>query len=322
MRVVNVFGTLATLASLAALGAVTGCDAAGAPRSPDGPASTPAENTVGDDGARAAPLGRSDRQRRDRRVRAFGRGFAGADPRQGSLEGCGGRRIAWSARKKRFIVPVDVQTESGRGLDLRFYDDEGQQRDILRVCQPGECEERLDDLVKSLAPKLTARLTEEGYEAIYSVGWPSGRDEIDVSAVGGRLRYQGGRLTLARAKKPPVSLRSLGGRSPKTDELAAVYPVPEAKLLAVFAGEALRLQAAVAPEPLPVSALGLCVALLRSDNRPVSVSFRSHFRVPPRPPLCYGGNEISSWFQSAPNDSSLAAPPLPQGACWSLLRSA
>jgi hypothetical protein len=149
----------------------------------------------------------------------------------------GGRRIAWSATKKRFIVPVDVQVEAGRGLDLRFYDDEGQRRDIQRVCQPGECEEHLDELVKALIPKLAARLTEEGYEAVYSVGWPSGRDEIEVSAIGGRLRYRKGRLSLVRDKRAPVPLRGLGGRSPKTDELAAVYPVPAAKLLAVFAGE-------------------------------------------------------------------------------------
>ena len=147
----------------------------------------------------------------------------------------GGRRIAWSASKKRFIVPVDFHTDGGRGLDLRFYDDEGQQRDIQRICQPGECEERLDDLVKDLMPKLAARLSSEGYEGVSSVGWPSGRDEIDVNAVGGKLRYQRGVLSVVRGSKA-VSLHSRG-KSPKADGLSAVYPVPSAKLLGVYADE-------------------------------------------------------------------------------------
>jgi hypothetical protein len=140
----------------------------------------------------------------------------------------GGRRIGYSAKKKRFVVPVDFRTDAGRGLDLRFYDDEGAQREILRVCQPGECEDRLDEIVKDLLPKLVARIDQEGFEAIFSVGWPSGRDEIDVSALGGKLRYEQGRLSVVRDKKTaPLH----GGKAPRGAQLSAVYPVPTAKLL-------------------------------------------------------------------------------------------
>lgn len=140
----------------------------------------------------------------------------------------GGRRIGYSAAKKRFIVPVDFRNDSGRGLDLRFYDDDGAQREIQRVCQPGECEDRLDEIVKDLLPKLAGRLGAEGYEPIYSVGWPSGRDEIDVSALGGKLRYEQGRLSVVRDKKTsPLH----GAKAPRGATLSAVYPVPAAKLL-------------------------------------------------------------------------------------------
>jgi hypothetical protein len=149
----------------------------------------------------------------------------------------GGRRIGWSATKKRFVVPIDTRTDAGRGLDLRFYDDEGAQREIKRVCQPGECDEHLNEIAKDLIPALTARFESEGYEAVYSIGWPSGRDEIDVSSLEMKLRYDKGRLSAVREKKPATPLRTLGGRSPK-GALTAIYPVPAAKLVgAVAEGE-------------------------------------------------------------------------------------
>jgi hypothetical protein len=147
----------------------------------------------------------------------------------------GGRRIAWSASKKRFIVPTDARVENGRGLDLRFYDDEGQQRDIQRVCQPGECEERLDEIVKQMIPTLAARLDREGFEGISSVGWPQGRDEIELGTLNAKLRNERGKLALVREKKT-TPLKALGGHAPKGD-ISVVYPVPAAKLLGVVAGE-------------------------------------------------------------------------------------
>ena len=151
----------------------------------------------------------------------------------------GGRRIGYSTSKKRFVVPADMRTDGGRGLDLKFYDDEGAQREILRVCQPGECEDRLDEIARELIPKLAARLQSEGYEPINAAGWPSGRDELAVGSLGGKLHYEKGRLSLTvDGKKAPTSLRTTGGKSPRSDGLQAVYPVPAAKLLgAVVEGD-------------------------------------------------------------------------------------
>lgn len=145
-----------------------------------------------------------------------------------------GRRIGYSAAKKRFVVPIEMRANGGRGLDIRFYDDEGNQKENQRVCQPGECEERLNEIAKELIPKLATRLKDEGYEALYAVGWPEGRDELDVTTMNLKLRYQKGKLSLAREKKPAAPLRALG-KAPKAEALSAVYPVPAAKLVAAFA---------------------------------------------------------------------------------------
>ena len=110
-----------------------------------------------------------------------------------------------------------------------------QQREILRVCQPGECEESLDEKAKELLPKLAARLGSEGYEPVSSVGWPEGRDEVEVGALQAKLHQDKGRLSLVREKKS-TPLRALGGRSPR-GEITAVYPVLSAKLIGLLAGE-------------------------------------------------------------------------------------
>jgi hypothetical protein len=146
----------------------------------------------------------------------------------------GGRRIGWSASKKRFVVPIEMRADGGRGLDLRFFDDDGNQRENQRVCQPGECEEKLNEIAKDLIPKLVSRFESEGYEAVSSIGWPSGRDEIDVSSLELKLRFDKGKLSAVREKKPPTALRVGGGKGPKA-ALSAIYPVPAAKLVGAFA---------------------------------------------------------------------------------------
>ena len=67
------------------------------------------------------------------------------------------------------------------------------------------------------------------------MGWPSGRDEIEVGTLQAKLRQEKGRISLVREKKT-TQLRALGGHAPK-GEITAVYPVPAAKLLGVLAGD-------------------------------------------------------------------------------------
>lgn len=211
-----------TLASLAACGPATPAQTPEAAK--DAPASEPAASASAEPApaeAKAAPAAEP----------------SPAEALARDLVKTGGRRIGWSASKKRFVLPVDFRTDGGRGLDLRFYDDEGAQREILRICQPGECEERLDEIVKEMLPKIAGRLEKEGFEAVSSVGWPSGRDEVEVGALGARLRFEKGRISLVQEKKT-IALRALGGgKGAKSEAPTALYPVPAAKIMGALGGE-------------------------------------------------------------------------------------
>jgi hypothetical protein len=58
-----------------------------------------------------------------------------------------------------------------------------------------------------------------------------------VGSLGIKLRYDKGRLSVVREKKPALPLRALGGKALRADALSAVYPVPAAGLLAAFADQ-------------------------------------------------------------------------------------
>lgn len=147
----------------------------------------------------------------------------------------GGRRIGYSATKKAFAHPVERRVPSGGfSLDIQFTGEDGSPRDAMRVCQPGECEDRLDEMLKTFLPKLTERLESDGYTAIRAIGWPGGGDELEVQSLSAKLRYQKGKLTKVIEGKPAAPLAKLGG--PRFDSAPeAVFVVPGGKLLAVFA---------------------------------------------------------------------------------------
>lgn len=146
----------------------------------------------------------------------------------------GGRRIGYSATKKAFVHPVERRIQNGFSLDIQFTGEDGSPRDAMRVCQPGECEDRLDEMLKAFLPKLTERLESEGYTTIRAIGWPGGGDELEVQSLSAKLRYQKGKLTKVLEGKPAAPLTKLGG--PRFDSAPeAVFVVPGGKLLAVFA---------------------------------------------------------------------------------------
>ena len=141
----------------------------------------------------------------------------------------GGRRIGYSATKKLFAYPSEQRRADGFRLDIVFAGEDGRQRDVMQVCDFAECAEKLDELAKEVGPKLSARLEGDGYVAIRGIGWPSGRDELDVSSMGMKLRYTKGRLEGVHEGKPAVSIGQIKG-----SELLALFVVPDSKLLAVF----------------------------------------------------------------------------------------
>ncbi len=146
----------------------------------------------------------------------------------------GGRRIGWSASKKMFAVPNEKRTGESFSIEILFYGEDGNSRDPMRICQPGECEERLDEILKEMLPKVTAKLDEGGYVTLRSIGWPEGRDELEVSSLGMKLKYDKGRLEGVKEGKPKVQLQVAGGRMDAAG-LKAIFLPPDSKLVGVFA---------------------------------------------------------------------------------------
>lgn len=147
----------------------------------------------------------------------------------------GGRRIGYSATKKMFAFPMEQRSERGFGLDVSFVGEDGAEKSRTRVCQMGECEEHLDEIVKDLLPKLAERLEGEGYVAIRGIGWPQGRDDLEVSTLSMKLKYSKGRFEALREGKPAAAIRQAGGKKLSTDTLFAIFVVPDSKLLGVLA---------------------------------------------------------------------------------------
>lgn len=147
----------------------------------------------------------------------------------------GGRRIGYSATKKMFAYPAEQRSETGFGLDIQFVGEDGKPRDMMRICQIGECEEHLDELSKELMPKLSSRLESDGYVSIRGIGWPQGRDELEVSSLSMKLKYAKGSLSALREGKPAAKLTVQGGKRLTADTLLAVFVIPDTKWLPVFA---------------------------------------------------------------------------------------
>lgn len=147
----------------------------------------------------------------------------------------GGRRIGYSATKKMFAFPMEQRTERGFGLDIQFVGEDGQPRDRTRVCQIGECEEHLDEIVKELLPKLAGRLESEGYIAIRGIGWPQERDELEVSTLSMKLKYTKGRFDSIKDGKTAGQLRQVGGKKLSAESPFAIFIVPDSKFLGVLA---------------------------------------------------------------------------------------
>jgi hypothetical protein len=191
----------------------------------DGPAGGEGDAAAGTKDETAAPAG-------DAPAGGTASGGASESDASGSqalardLIKAGGRFVGWSATKKSFVHPQQRRSGQSTSLDVVFTDEEGRAKDVMRICQIGECEEGLTELAKEAMPKLTSRLDGEGFVAVRAIGWPQGRDELDVSALGMKLKLAGGTLQGVREGKPV----RIGAVKPK---LLAVFVVPDAKLLGV-----------------------------------------------------------------------------------------
>jgi hypothetical protein len=145
----------------------------------------------------------------------------------------GGRRIGFSASKKLFAVPNEKRTETNFGLDVFFYGEDGANRDPIRVCQMGECEEHLSEKLDEVLPKIVQKLDEGSYVSVRGIGWPDGRDELEVSSLGMKLKFKSGRLEGLREGKPAVQFQVAGGRL-DIAEIKAIYIPTDSKMMGLF----------------------------------------------------------------------------------------
>ncbi len=145
----------------------------------------------------------------------------------------GGRRIGFSAAKKLFAVPNEKRNETNFGLDVFFYGDDGANRDPIRVCQMGECEENLTEKLDEVLPKIMQKLDEGSYVSVRAIGWPNGGDELEVSSLGMKLKFKGGRLEGHREGKPAVTFQVAGGRL-DISEIKAIYLPTDSKMMGLF----------------------------------------------------------------------------------------
>jgi hypothetical protein len=214
------------------LALLAGCGAPPPPSSPDAP---PAEAPApGEEAAPADPSGEAAPASEAAPAEAAPQGAAPSEAEALARDflKSGGRRVGYSASKKSFAYPFEQRREDGFRLDIVFTDEEGRRKDALEVCDFAACAEKLDEIAKDLLPKLAGRLEGDGYASIRGLGWPSGRDELEVGTLGMKLRYANGRLEALREGKPPASLGPIGAKKP---ELLAIFVIPDVKRLGVFA---------------------------------------------------------------------------------------
>jgi len=145
----------------------------------------------------------------------------------------GGRRIGWSATKKTFAVPYEKRNETSFSIEVHFYGEDGQSHDPMQICQMGECAEKLDEKFAELLPKLAQRLEEGEFTPLRSIGWPDNRDELEVSTLGMKLKWSGGKIQGLKEGKKPVTFSVAGGRL-DISELKAIFLVPDTNLLGVL----------------------------------------------------------------------------------------
>jgi hypothetical protein len=89
--------------------------------------------------------------------------------------------------------------------------------------------ERLDEVL----PKIVQKLDEGMYVSVRGIGWPDGRDELEVSSLGMKLKFKSGRLQGLREGKPAVTFQVAGGRL-DISEIKAIYLPTDSKLMGLF----------------------------------------------------------------------------------------
>jgi hypothetical protein len=143
-----------------------------------------------------------------------------------------GRRVGYSSQKKSFAITRERVSADGFTVDVAFTDKNGKETDVVRICDPSECDEMLNELAKQKIPALADRFARDGYVAVRAVGWPSGRGELEVGSIDAKLVLEGRRLNALREGKPAANLGTLPASAPA---LLAIFAIPDDGLLGLYA---------------------------------------------------------------------------------------
>lgn len=145
-----------------------------------------------------------------------------------------GRKIGFSATKRAVFHAVRWdQPGSGFGLRVSFQAEDGKELKSFVVCQPGECEEHLDDKLKTEIPKIAAYADEGGYEGVSGNGWAGGQSELELKSAGLKLSFVKGKLELV-LEKGRKTLGTVPSKKGAELEPEAVYLLRDTKLVAVM----------------------------------------------------------------------------------------
>ena len=138
-----------------------------------------------------------------------------------------GRRIGWSTTK-RAIAYGEYWTEpSGRGFHVMFVGEDGK-ADQHEVCKAGECDEVLDERVKTEVPKIAQKLEAGAYQALSSSGWAVDQPELELRGTDMKLSFKSGKLSVVLGgKTKPL------GSAPAKSAPVAVFLSKDDKIVVV-----------------------------------------------------------------------------------------
>lgn len=142
-----------------------------------------------------------------------------------------GRRVAYSAQQERFAVTRETTSGGLFTIDISFVDESGREQKAIRICDPNECDEQLNDLAKKKIPELADQFDTEGYKSVRAIGWPT-RNELKVSTLAMKLKLDKRRLTGTTEDGKKVTLGTLPHKAPY---LHAIFPIPDEGLVGYYA---------------------------------------------------------------------------------------
>jgi len=142
-----------------------------------------------------------------------------------------GRRVAYSADQGMFAVTRETTSAGLFTIDIAFMDESGHEKKIIRICDPNECDEQLNELAKKKIPELADQFGTEGYKSVRAMGWPS-RNELKVGTLGLKLKLDKRRLSGTTDDGKKVRLGTLPAKAPF---LHALFVVPDKGLVGYYA---------------------------------------------------------------------------------------